>query len=123
LKILVPGKYFWKKSSEFAYLFEQDDLRFKLEYVHPLVQGLQALHPRLEGLRKLHNHTLRLLAFNKRKLSATYYDADFHKEAPAIWIDRAGIKASIVEVIKFVLGTGVRESFLGYPFQRLLPYS
>lgn len=56
------------------------------------------MHPRLEGLRKLHNHTLRLLAFNKRKLSATYYYPDFRKEVPAVWIDRAGIKASIVEV-------------------------
>ncbi|KAG0599508.1 hypothetical protein M758_12G157500 [Ceratodon purpureus] len=75
----------------------EDDLRFKLEYVHPLVKGLQIVHPRLEGLRKLQNLTLRLLAFNKRKLSATYYDVDFHKEVPAVWIDRAGLKASIVE--------------------------
>lgn len=79
----------------------QDDLGFKLEYAHPLVKGLQSVHPQLEGFDKHNKHTLRLLAFNKRKLSATYYNADHFKEVPAIWIDRAGIKASIIEVLFF----------------------
>lgn len=71
------------------------------------MKGLECLHPRLEGLKSLPNHTLRLLAFNKRKLSATYYDADHFKEAPAVWIDRAGIKASVIEVINGFLSVSI----------------
>lgn len=91
----------------------QDDLGFKLEYAHPLVKGLQSVHPQLEGFDKHNKHTLRLLAFNKRKLSATYYNADHFKEVPAIWIDRAGIKASIIEKLsgqsKLAYGVVIEE--------------
>lgn len=54
-----------------------------------------------------------LVVLIKRKLSATYYNADHFKEVPAIWIDRAGIKASIIEKLsgqsKLAYGVVIEE--------------
>lgn len=66
----------------------QDDLAFKLEYVHPYFDGLS--DPR--------NRILRTSCFNSRKLSPVFSGGPGVDEVPQIWVDRAGIKTTITEV-------------------------
>ena len=66
----------------------QDDLGFKMEYVHPYLDGV--LDPR--------NRTLRASCFNSRKLSPVFTGGPGIEEVPAVWVDRAGFKANITEV-------------------------
>lgn len=66
----------------------QDDLAFKLEYVHPY----------LDGLNSSRNRTLRTSCFNSRKLSPVFTGGPGMDEVPPIWVDRAGIKTNITEV-------------------------
>jgi hypothetical protein len=63
-------------------------VHFRLEYVHPYMGSTQ--NP--------YNHTLRVGAFSKRKLSAMFADGESSDTSPGVWIDRAGIKANITEV-------------------------
>jgi hypothetical protein len=67
----------------------QDDLGFKAEYVHPYVDGVD--DPR--------NRTFRASCFNSRKLSAVFTGGPGVEEVPSVWVDRAGIKANLTEVI------------------------
>lgn len=67
--------------------FSQDDLTFKLEYVHPYIDGVS--NPK--------NRTFRTNVFNSRKLSPVFTGGPGVDEVPAIWIDRAGFKANITE--------------------------
>lgn len=69
--------------------FNQDDLSFKLEYVHPYLDGVY--NPR--------NRTLRVSCFNSRKLSPVFTGGPGADEVPPIWVDRAGVKANITEVL------------------------
>lgn len=64
-------------------------MHFRLEYVHPYMGSTQ--NP--------YNHTLRVGAFSKRKLSAMFADGESSDTSPGVWIDRAGIKANITENI------------------------
>lgn len=66
----------------------QDDLSFKLEYVHPYIDGLYSSR----------NRTLRTSCFNSRKLSPVFTGGPGVDEVPPIWVDRAGIKTNITEV-------------------------
>lgn len=66
----------------------QDDLAFKLEYVHPYLDGVT--NPR--------NRTFRASCFNSRKLSPVFTGGPGVDEVPPIWVDRAGVKANITEV-------------------------
>lgn len=68
--------------------FHQDDLAFKLEYVHPYLDGVY--NPR--------NRSLRVSCFNSRKLSPVFTGGPGADEVPPIWVDRAGVKANITEV-------------------------
>lgn len=68
--------------------FVQDDLSFKLEYVHPYLDGVY--DPR--------NRTFRTSCFNSRKLSPVFTGGPGVDEVPAIWVDRVGFKANITEV-------------------------
>ena len=68
--------------------FPQEDLSFKLEYVHPY----------LDGLYSSRNQTLRASCFNIRKLSPVFTGGPGVDEVPPIWVDRAGMKANITEV-------------------------
>ncbi|PON68823.1 Chloroplast envelope protein translocase, IAP [Trema orientale] len=81
----------------------QDDLAFKLEYVHPYLDGVY--NPR--------NRTLRVSCFNSRKLSPVFTGGPGVDEVPPIWVDRAGVKANITENFtrqsKFTYGLVMEE--------------
>lgn len=66
----------------------QDDLGFKMEYVHPYLDGLG---------RYARNRSFRANCFNSRKLSPVFTGGPGLEEVPAIWVDRAGFKANISE--------------------------
>ncbi|CAL9191102.1 protein TOC75-3, chloroplastic-like [Musa acuminata AAA Group] len=65
----------------------QDDLSFKLDYVHPYLDGVT--NPR--------NRTFRVSCFNSRKLSPVFTSGPGADEVPPVWIDRAGFKANVTE--------------------------
>ncbi|CAA7406347.1 unnamed protein product [Spirodela intermedia] len=81
----------------------QDDLSFKLEYVHPY----------LDGLYSSRNRTFRTSCFNSRKLSPVFTGGPGMDEVPPIWIDRVGVKANITENLtrqsKFTYGLVMEE--------------
>ncbi|XP_058109540.1 protein TOC75-3, chloroplastic [Magnolia sinica] len=81
----------------------QDDLSFKLEYVHPYLDGVY--NPR--------NRTFRTSCFNSRKLSPVFTGGPGVDEVPAIWVDRVGFKANITESFtrqsKFTYGLVMEE--------------
>jgi IAP75 family protein translocase len=104
------------------FLNPQDDLNFKLEYVHPYLDGLS--NPR--------NRTLRTSCFNSRKLSPVFTGGPGVDEVPPIWVDRAGVKANITENFtrqsKFTYGIVAEEitmrdesSHIAANGQRVLP--
>ncbi|KAJ0979535.1 hypothetical protein J5N97_015009 [Dioscorea zingiberensis] len=65
----------------------QDDLAFKLEYVHPYLDGLY--NPK--------NRTFRASCFNSRKLSPVFTGGSVVEEVPPMWVDRVGFKANVTE--------------------------
>lgn len=104
------------------FLNPQDDLAFKLEYVHPYLDGVY--NPR--------NRTLRTSIFNSRKLSPVFIGGPGVDEVPPIWVDRAGLKANITENFtrqsKFTYGLVMEEittrdesSHISPTGQRVLP--
>ncbi|XP_010043500.2 protein TOC75-3, chloroplastic [Eucalyptus grandis] len=104
------------------FLNPQDDLAFKLEYVHPYLDGVT--NPR--------NRTLRASCFNSRKLSPVFTGGPGVDEVPPIWVDRAGLKANITENFtrqsKFTYGLVMEEvttrdesSHISPNGQRVLP--
>ncbi|KAL6523354.1 putative translocon at the outer envelope membrane of chloroplasts 75-III [Orobanche gracilis] len=104
------------------FLNPQDDLAFKLEYVHPYVDGVY--NPR--------NRTFRSSCFNSRKLSPVFTGGPGIEEVPPIWVDRAGVKANITENFtrqsKFTYGLVIEEittrdesSHISTNGQRVLP--
>ncbi|KAL3336120.1 hypothetical protein AABB24_032049 [Solanum stoloniferum] len=104
------------------FLNPQDDLAFKLEYVHPYLDGVY--NPR--------NRTLRTSCFNSRKLSPVFTGGPGVDEVPPIWVDRAGLKANITENFtrqsKFTYGLVMEEittrdesSHISARGQRVLP--
>lgn len=78
----------WLFITSFDKIYLQDDLAFKLEYVHPYIDGVY--NPR--------NRTFRASCFNSRKLSPVFTGGPGIDEVPPIWVDRAGVKANITEV-------------------------
>ncbi|OAY61182.1 protein TOC75-3, chloroplastic [Manihot esculenta] len=104
------------------FFLPQDDLAFKLEYVHPYLDGVY--NPR--------NRTLRASCFNSRKLSPVFTGGPGVDEVPPIWVDRAGLKANITENFtrqsKFTYGIVMEEittrdesSHISANGQRVLP--
>ncbi|KAL1552902.1 putative translocon at the outer envelope membrane of chloroplasts 75-III [Salvia divinorum] len=104
------------------FLNPQDDLAFKLEYVHPYVDGVY--NPR--------NRTFRASCFNSRKLSPVFTGGPGIEDVPPIWVDRAGLKANITENLtrqsKFTYGLVMEEittrdesSHISSNGQRVLP--
>ncbi|CAA2969642.1 TOC75-3, chloroplastic [Olea europaea subsp. europaea] len=104
------------------FLDPQDDLAFKLEYVHPYLDGVY--NPR--------NRTFRASCFNSRKLSPVFTGGPGIDEVPPIWVDRAGVKANITENFtrqsKFTYGLVMEEittrdesSHISANGQRVLP--
>ncbi|XP_020223611.1 protein TOC75-3, chloroplastic [Cajanus cajan] len=85
------------------FLNPQDDLAFKLEYVHPY----------LDGVYFSRNRTLRVSCFNSRKLSPVFTGGPGVDEVPPIWVDRTGVKANITENFtrqsKFTYGLVMEE--------------
>ncbi|RDX89242.1 Protein TOC75-3, chloroplastic, partial [Mucuna pruriens] len=85
------------------FLNPQDDLAFKLEYVHPY----------LDGVYFSRNRTLRVSCFNSRKLSPVFTGGPGVEEVPPIWVDRTGVKANITENFtrqsKFTYGLVMEE--------------
>jgi IAP75 family protein translocase len=82
----------------------QDDLSFKLEYVHPYLDGVDD---------RSKNRTFKTSCFNTRKLSPVFVAGPNMDEAPPVWIDRVGFKANITESFtrqsKFTYGLVVEE--------------
>lgn len=78
--------------SRYFLYFLQDDLAFKLEYVHPYLDGVY--NPR--------NRTFRSSCFNSRKMSPVFTGGPGVDEVPPVWIDRVGFKANITEVRAFL---------------------
>ncbi|RAL43294.1 unnamed protein product [Cuscuta campestris] len=104
------------------FLNPQDDLSFKLEYVHPYFDGVT--NPR--------NRTFRTSCFNSRKLSPVFTGGPGVDEVPPIWVDRAGVKANFTENFtrqsKFTYGLVLEEittrdesSHISARGQRVLP--
>lgn len=104
------------------FLNPQDDLSFKLEYVHPYLDGVT--NPR--------NRALRTSCFNSRKLSPIFTGGPGVDEVPPIWVDRAGVKVNITENFtrqsKFTYGLVMEEittrdesSHISPNGQRVLP--
>ncbi|XAR60640.1 hypothetical protein NMG60_11034095 [Bertholletia excelsa] len=104
------------------FLNPQDDLSFKLEYVHPYLDGIY--NPR--------NRTFKASCFNSRKLSPVFTGGPGVDEVPPIWVDRAGVKANITENFtrqsKFTYGLVMEEitardesSHISPNGQRVLP--
>ncbi|XP_044505110.1 protein TOC75-3, chloroplastic-like [Mangifera indica] len=104
------------------FLNPQDDLAFKLEYVHPYLDGVY--NPR--------NRTFRASCFNSRKLSPVFTGGPGVDDVPPIWVDRAGVKANITENFthqsKFTYGLVMEEittrdesSHISPNGQRVLP--
>ncbi|KAJ0870834.1 putative bacterial surface antigen (D15), surface antigen D15 [Helianthus annuus] len=104
------------------FLNPQDDLSFKLEYVHPY----------LDGISNSRNRTLRTSVFNSRKLSPVFTGGPGVDEVPPIWVDRAGVKTNITENFtrqsKFTYGIVMEEittrdesSHISSNGQRVLP--
>ncbi|XP_047340490.1 protein TOC75-3, chloroplastic [Impatiens glandulifera] len=104
------------------FLNPQDDLSFKLEYVHPY----------LDGVYDPSNRTLKTSCFNSRKLSPVFTGGPGVDEVPPIWVDRAGLKANISENLtrqsKFTYGIVMEEittrdesSHISANGQRVLP--
>ncbi|KAK4440894.1 protein TOC75-3, chloroplastic [Sesamum alatum] len=85
------------------FLNPQDDLGFKLEYVHPYLDGVY--NPR--------NRTFHASCFNSRKLSPVFTGGPGIEEVPPVWVDRAGVKANITEKFtrqsKFTYGLVMEE--------------
>lgn len=73
----------------YAFLGFQDDLSFKLEYVHPYLDGVDDRNK---------NRTFKTSCFNTRKLSPVFVAGPNMDEAPPVWVDRVGFKANITEV-------------------------
>ncbi|KAE8808315.1 protein TOC75, chloroplastic [Hordeum vulgare] len=82
----------------------QDDLSFKLEYVHPYLDGVDDRNK---------NRTFKTSCFNTRKLSPVFVAGPNMDEAPPVWVDRVGFKANITESFtrqsKFTYGLVVEE--------------
>ncbi|CAN1150525.1 Protein TOC75-3, chloroplastic [Linum perenne] len=104
------------------FFLPQDDLAFKLEYVHPY----------LDGLKSVRNRTLRTSCFNSRKLSPVFTGGPGVDEVPPIWVDRAGMKVNVTENFtrqsKFTYGVVMEEittrdesSHISTNGQRVLP--
>ncbi|KAF3454663.1 hypothetical protein FNV43_RR05111 [Rhamnella rubrinervis] len=94
----------------------QDDLAFKLEYVHPYLDGVY--NPR--------NRTLRVSCFNSRKLSPVFTGGPGVDEVPPIWVDRAGLKTNITENFtrqsKFTYGLVMEEITTRDESSHICPY-
>ncbi|CAK9187872.1 unnamed protein product [Ilex paraguariensis] len=104
------------------FLNPQDDLAFKLEYVHPY----------FDGVYNTRNRTFRASCFNSRKLSPVFTGGPGVDEVPPIWVDRAGMKANLTENFtrqsKFTYGFVMEEittrdesSHIAANGQRVLP--
>lgn len=57
------------------------------------------MHPYLDGVYNPRNRSLRVSCFNSRKLSPVFTGGPGADEVPPIWVDRAGMKANITEVL------------------------
>lgn len=68
----------------------------------------------MTGLHNPHKCMLRVGVFNKRKLTATFSDPENQVQVPAVWIDRAGVKASLTEVSEGTATSGVISGLLRY---------
>ena len=81
------GRQLYGSVSTSNFLQPQDDLGFKLEYIRPYCRG--------EG--DPAKTQLKVGAFNARKLSPVFAGGALTDEVPAVWVDRAGVKAALTE--------------------------
>ena len=81
------GRQLYGSVSTANFLQPQDDLGFKLEYHHPYVLGDG--DPDKTGFKTC--------VFNSRKLSPVFTGGPLMDEVPAVWVDRAGAKATVTQ--------------------------
>lgn len=81
------GRQLYGSVSTSNFLAPQDDLGFKVEYGRPYVWG--EADPA--------KTSLKVAAFNSRKLSPVFTGGPLSDEVPGVWVDRAGAKASLTE--------------------------
>eukprot|EP00899_Mesostigma_viride_P010666 jgi/Mesvir1/19600/Mv09897-RA.3 len=78
------GRQLYGSVSTSNFFAPQDDLGYKVEYCRPYLWGDK--DPK--------RTSLRVSAFNSRKLSAVFAGGD---DLPALWVDRAGVKVALSE--------------------------
>ena len=81
------GRQLFGSVSTANFLQPQDDLGFKLEYIHPYCLGDS------DGDKT----SFKAAAFNSRKLSPVFTGGPLMPEVPGVWVDRAGFKATICQ--------------------------
>ena len=79
------GRQLFGSVSTANFFQPQDDLGFKLEYIHPYCFGDD------DELKS----SFKTAVFNTRKLSPTFTGGPLMDEVPGVWIDRAGLKATL----------------------------
>lgn len=81
------GRQIFGSVSTANFLQPQDDLGFKLEYIHPYCYGDDDIL----------KSSFKTAVFNTRKLSPTFSGGPLMEDVPAVWIDRAGLKATLTQ--------------------------
>jgi len=81
------GRQLFGSISTANFLEPQEDLGFKLEYNHPYCKGDADSD----------KTSFKAAAFNSRKLSPVFTGGPLIQDVPGIWVDRAGIKATVCQ--------------------------
>lgn len=81
------GRQMFGSISTANFLQPQEDLGFKLEYIHPYCKG--------DG--DIDKTSLKAAAFNSRKISPVFTGGPLLQDVPGIWVDRAGVKATLCQ--------------------------
>jgi IAP75 family protein translocase len=81
------GRQLFGSISTANFLQPQEDLGFKLEYIHPYYKGDTDTD----------KTSLKAAAFNSRKLSPVFTGGPLLQEVPGVWVDRAGFKATLCQ--------------------------
>ena len=81
------GRQLFGSISTANFLEPQEDLGFKLEYNHPYCKGAADSD----------KTSFKAAAFNSRKLSPVFTGGPLIQDVPGIWVDRAGIKATVCQ--------------------------
>jgi len=81
------GRQLFGSVSTANFLQPQEDLGFKLEYIHPYCKGDS------DGDKT----SFKAAAFNSRKISPVFTGGPLLQEVPSVWVDRAGLKMALCQ--------------------------